>query len=386
MAVDTVKLRSPSLTSEQADLIHAASVSRSAVDNRSGDQLYEITTASLAGSFDHRISVRLMNEEFRVGEDGVSRLEPSPPYLLIEGSVHKALDGHNVLAGPESFPDLMRWFLDDLSQRLGVELPEAQDWQVRQVDWAESFVLGPAAIREFMQGMARATFPRRKTRRYGLETLFFPGSTTTVKVYHKGPEFRKHDYKRISGCVPKRSEGETTEHYIERSAAHQRYVESVRSAADDRLRFEVSIHARKLDDDFGKVPLIDDIDDSYLISAYEREMARLMKEGESGMDTVRDSASVRRRLNAVYPTRQANTLMGYWMQFSALGEEIVKDEVSKATFYRVRRQLMDAGVSWYGGDIVQGAVVHILPRDFRPNRNDSRRCVIAAASVQREAA
>eukprot|EP01035_Chromulina_nebulosa_P011614 gene11615-15520_t len=34
--------------------------------------------------------------------------------------------------------------------------------------------------------------------KYGNESIFVPGTTTTIKLYHKGPEFQKNDRKRLA--------------------------------------------------------------------------------------------------------------------------------------------------------------------------------------------
>jgi hypothetical protein len=70
-------------------------------------------------------------------------------------------------------------------------------WIVRRVDWAENYALPFTAIQEFFEGIYTIQFPRRKGIKYGDHAVYFPGSTTTVKIYHKGLEFAKHDSKRM---------------------------------------------------------------------------------------------------------------------------------------------------------------------------------------------
>lgn len=64
----------------------------------------------------------------------------------------------------------------------------------------------------------------------------------------------------------------------------------------------MEIHALKLDRDFGHPPRVDEIEDQYLTGLHDREMRKLLKEGKSGMETVREHHAVADRLRAVHET------------------------------------------------------------------------------------
>ena len=121
--LDTVKLESPELGGRIAGEIERRCVRRTGVVLDSGDVLYEITAGSLAGSWDSRMSVRVMRERWT----GAGELQPCAPYVLLEGSVHKALLGHNVHGGPEGLQASCEWLLDDVGGRVGVKLPPASE-------------------------------------------------------------------------------------------------------------------------------------------------------------------------------------------------------------------------------------------------------------------
>lgn len=361
MALDTVKLRSPALSEEIASRIEAQLVLRQAIDGPTGEVLYSLTAGTLEGSWDSRVSVRVSREEWvssrRLSDpkrvDTV--LRPCAPYVLVEGSVHKALLGHNLYGGPCDFSSSCRWFTSHLAARLGCSLPDAAEWQVRRVDWAEVFELPYAAIEEYVHGLNNAAFPRRKVSRYADESLFCPGTTSTVKVYHKGPEFSKHDYRRLRRRVPGAE------------------LVNLQNRANELLRVEVAVKARKLDDDFGHPPTVGEVTEAYLLTVYDREVARLLREGSSTMKTVRKHHEVRDRLYEVYEPRLAGVLFGTWLQLAALGEKVTREKLSRATFYRQRKQLQDAGVAWHGGDVRIVEVASVLPADFSPVRSDPRR-------------
>lgn len=338
---------------------------RMGIEIATGEKLYEITTGSLQGSFDERVSVRVMRDEWVVQEGQKQAVQVAcEPYVLIEGSVHKALMGHNVWGGPTDPVAACRWLVADVGERLGVELPDGGDWTVQRVDWSEVYELPSfEAVQEYMHGLNSCSYPRRQVTRFGDTGIHAPGGTTTVKIYHKGPEFSKHDRKRLKKRLGLRA------------------VAQLQEQANRLLRFEVEVHARKLDEDFGHKPTVREVTRQYLEGVHDREGGRLLREGQGEMRTVRTSVAVSRRLREMYAPALANTLFGTWMQLSALGEEEVKRTLSRRTFYRQRKQLEQASVSWKGSDIRCIAQLLACPEDFSPVRTDVRRLLQVAPEV-----
>jgi II/X family phage/plasmid replication protein len=357
MALDTLKLRSPKLSAAVADVIERQLVLRMAVDQVTDNVLYEILSGTLLGSWDAHISVQVLREEWKAHGRSVIKV-PCAPYLVVESSVHKAMLGHNLHGGPCDVQAAAAWFVSHIAGRLGVELPSASLWHVRRVDWAEVFDLGYAETQLYIHGLSGARFPRRDTGkigRFGNNSLHVPGDTTTVKVYHKGPEFAAHDGKRLKLILPGAE------------------LESLSKWADRLLRVEVSVRAPKLDGDFGHAPTVGEVSTEYLTKVHDQEVARLLKEGNSDMQTVRKNRDVRDRLFEVYKARLAGVLFGTWLQLAALGEEATRGNMKRPTYYRQLKQLQEAGIAWHGGDVRVIEVASILPADFSPVRRDPRR-------------
>lgn len=363
--LDTVRLRSPKVEPGVAWQAEQSCQRRMGIEISTGEKLYEITTGSLQGSFDERVSVRVMREEWVVVEGQKQAVQVAcEPYVLIEGSVHKALMGHNVWGGPTDPVAACRWLVADVGERLGVQLPDGGEWTVQRVDWSEVYELPSfEAVQEYMHGLNSCSYPRRQVTRFGDTGIHAPGGTTTVKIYHKGPEFSKHDRKRLKARLGLRAVAQLQEH------------------ANRLLRFEVEVHARKLDEDFGHKPTVREVTRQYLEGVHDREGGRLLREGQGEMRTVRTSVAVSRRLREMYAPALANTLFGTWMQLSALGEEEVKRTLSRRTFYRQRKQLEQASVSWKGSDIRCIAQLLACPEDFSPVRTDVRRLLQVAPEV-----
>lgn len=368
MVLDTLKLRSPFLSDDAASEIEGCLVLRQAIRCSTGELLYELTSDTLKGSWDSRISVRVQREEWVVPELVPSQrikkapkpqpiLRPCPPYLEVEASVHKVMLGHNVYGGPCDVLSAATWFIVFLSESLGVGLPCASKWLVRRVDWAEIYKLPYKAIEQYVHGLNNAAFPRRNVTRYGAQSLSAPGSTSTVKVYHKGPEFQAHDRKRLKPLITPSE------------------LALLQETADELLRVEVSIKARKLDEDFEHPPTVAEVTQDYIMKVYDREVFRLLREGAAAVQTVRKHRAVRNRLFETYDARLAGYLFGTWLQLAARGEQFTRENMNRATFYRHRKLLREAGVAWNGGDVQIIETSSILPADFSPIRTDPRRVV-----------
>lgn len=380
--LDTVRLRSPSLDKGSAWAVEQACERRQTVSIKSNEVLWELTTGNLEGSWDERVSVRVMREEL-VYDPEIKHTEwrACEPYLFVEGSVHKALLGHNVAGGPLDPVAACRWFVADVGKRLGCPLPEALLWTVQRLDWAEVYDLGSfEAVDEFLHALRMARMPRRKPHVYP-GGVYYPGQTTTLKLYHKGPEFRKHDRKRLSVWLqPSLTEPEKNP------------LEELQEQAHRLLRFETELHARKLDDDYrestgsttGKPPVWW-ITQDYLERVHDREAGRLLREGASDMQTVRNNRSVSKRLKDVYGQTLGDQLFGTWLQFAALGEEVAKQEMPRSTYYWRRKKLVEAGVSWHGSD-VRVIAQTAIPEGFSPVRGDPRRLALEDPLIRQQLA
>lgn len=398
MAVDTVRLRSPYIDEETAQKIEAECTKRLGLNMKTGDILYEITTGDLKGTFDSRISVQVKRKEWvsesRKGLNAVTRkgtgkvlttLEDCRPYIELEASVHKLFLGHNVYGGTEDFIKSCEYLIMFVEQALGIDLPGkyrpggyARSWSVKRIDFAYIFNLGSMeAIEQFFYLMRNAYYGRRNAETYGLNGLRFNASTTALKFYHKGPEFRKHDMMRLKRAG-----------VLSESQAFEMLV-----LATELLRVEVEVKSRKLKYDFqstryGSDPFILDITPEYLQSVYETEVARVMKEGKKASAIVRDSLEVEERLRSMYSSARANSLFSAYLRMSNFGVEKYKAAVPKNTYYRHLRELREAGVSVaFNREInledVSGVSESLLPADFQPLRDDPRRMSGEDGQIQR---
>jgi len=363
VAIDTVKLRSPHISHLAAKAIEEMLNTRTARENSSGKILYEIINGQLIATHDSRVAVQVMRTELvdckkHFGFVGPPVEIASKPYIFVEGSVHKAMLGHNVWGGPTDILGALRWFIWDVSERLGVDLPLADEWLVHRIDWAEIFNLSLYGVQTYISSLSTAAYRNegRTVMSYGSESLMAAGRTTAIKFYSKGLEFAKHDAKKLRRLIP------------------QEEVAELQVRANPLLRVEVGIKKPKLEYDFGFAPTVANITQEYVCGVYDVEVGRIVKGGNRSMETVREHDAVQRRLQEVYgeKPRLAHALYGTWCLLAVHGEIRARRELSRAMFYRHLSQLRAAGVAWHGSDLVLKELDGSVPVNFWPNTLDSR--------------
>jgi II/X family phage/plasmid replication protein len=340
--LDTIALATPSIPEEIAIALESRAVCRQANDLKTGEQLYSLVSGKIEGSYDHRMMYRIERERWVSKGNKPPERVPCEPFIHIEGSIHKSMLGHNVYGGTSDLKPAAQWLQHRIQDIIGIEFPlDAPWWKVRRVDVAHIYQMPSfEAVTEFFMGFKNGDFPRRKVTNHASESFYAAGRTTTVKAYHKGPEFSKNDRKRLS-------------HLVKLGTFSASELNSLQTLANQILRAEVEIKSKKLLYDFGYEPLVHEISTDYLNKTYDSELFKLLRIGDKKqMETVREAQAVQRRLHEVYSNRLASVLFGVWMQLSALGEDSYKRSAPRSTFYLQRKQLIDAGCSWHDTDVI----------------------------------
>lgn len=383
MPVDTIALRSPKIDHGLADYLEKQCILKQGIELSTGEILYEITNGNLEGSYDSRISFKVLREEFR-NVNGTPQLFPCDPFIEVEASVHKVFYGQNIYGGFNDFQQAVALFIDLLGMIMSDDsdlLPSACNWLVTRLDWAEMFRLSPAAIEEFFRGVSHCNFPRRskKSAKYGTNSVHFPGVTTTIKLYHKGPEFAEHDKSRMRRAltfIRHKSHPHSID-YDPNKVWVEKKLKALQRLANNRLRAEVSIHAEKLRYDFNdELPKVQQLTQDYITQVFDKEIYRLLREGKTEMETVRTRDRVVARLKSEYGERSAKSLIAFWMLMAGMGEDQARKEYSKSQFYQNRKLLEDAGCSWNQSNVyILPDQETALPRNFMPVRTNDL-CVI----------
>lgn len=316
---DTIEVLSPELTELNVLDIKNKSILMQRIDAETGELLHQIITSKLQGSYDASLSIRVVQGN----------------KVRISGSVHKYILGHNCWGGPNDIKECCRYLINLASKRLGVDLPSWDKWELMRADIAHVFNLSDKeTVLDYFRMMRGCTYPRRKPLNFGLSGLYFPGKSTTLKFYAKGEEFKKHDKVRLKNLQNK-------------GYFKDDNIELMQKLADCLLRVELEVRKRKM-----KYDKIDNrcinLKNEYFEQLYVIEVTKVLEEGKSYMEIVRTNKQVKERLYEYYTKREANTLFSFWSRIQVEGEDLVKKELSKATWYRNKKKLNDISISLQG--------------------------------------
>lgn len=383
--IDSICLESPSIDDNVASLIEDVCERRLCM-LPGGVIKYEFVSCDLPNSSDHRISLKVLRNKWqRDNKNGVMINETvingviaktekiyfinkqisCGTYLKIECSVHKQMLGHNCFGGSSDFQGCIKWLITHITTLINsiltdnkidgkIVLPDYLQWQVRRIDVAEIFNLGSSKIcYEWFRIMQSVEYPRRekKSSKHGLTGLYFPGSKSTLKFYHKGTEFRKHDYKRVRD-------------YLGLNEA-----ENILTLANCIIRVELEIHPRWLKEMYGgNLPKVFEIDNETLKQLHDDEVRKVLKMVKEGVKVIRRASDVESYLYNTFESKLAGTLLGTWYRLSANGEKKTSENMKESTLRRHKKLLRDNGITWNGTDVVIDS--SIVPLDFVPLRTD----------------
>lgn len=363
---DTVIIKSPEIDMETVEEVMQFCRRYEGIDIFTGEILYRFTSGELEGSYDYRIRIKVDNTEW-VKEGITPKRVEKYWHLEVECSLHKLMMNHNCYGGPKDIKRSIAYLVKFLEDQMNVKLPNYEEWEVKRIDVAKIYQFSDKNIcKKIVSNLRNSYYTRRKPRIYDTSVMF-SGSTTSVKLYWKGPEFEKHDYRRIKKYIHKKVDlnwnKDNCDLLMHKLAMMQMKFDKVLEKAYKIIRYECEIKNRKLKDEFGKDKVyVKDLSDNRLHSIAETELIKLMKE-EDNMNIVRRSDLVLERLHQLYGNSMANLLYSTWTKLVQFGEEMTKETMSRATFYRHKKMLVEAGTSWNCTNI-NLKQFSIVPDDF----------------------
>lgn len=364
---DTIVIKSPEINMDTVQKIMYFCKIYEGIDIYTGEVIYHFTSGELEGSFDYRIRIKVDNTEWIKVDTLTPQRVETYWHLVVECSIHKLLMNHNCYGGPCEIKKSIAYLVRFLEQVMQVSLPNYEDWEIKRVDVAKIYYFHDKSIcKRIMSNLRNCYYTRRKPHIYDT-TVFFPGSTTSVKIYWKGPEYEKHDYKRLKKYILRevdkswnKQDCDLIQHKL---AIQLQYFDNVKEKAYRIIRYECEIKARKLKEAFEhERVLVKYLSDEVLHNIADHELLKIMKEDDR-MDIVRRSDLVLERLHSVYGENLANALYSTWTKLVQFGEERTKETLSRRTFYRHKKLLVEAGVSWMC-TLVNLKQLSIVPDDF----------------------
>lgn len=320
--IDTIKICAE-ISKDICEVIYNNAIVKFAVNNNTNSTLYEITNDHLLGSYDSRLSVRVgSGEKYRFCSKNGSY------YIEIEGSYHKWVLGYNSHNGYCDLQFIIENLISNVEMIYNIKLPEYSKWYIQRCDIAICFdIMNNENVRSYINSLSRCNYPRRNIKFYSDECLYLSGTTTTLKIYNKLLEFRKHDIKRFNN----------TDFNI------QNYLTKI----DGFIRFECEIKKKKLIDitnSNDSLVSVNSVNYDILKKVWSDEFMKLLKVIDKDLEIVRGRENVLKRLQSMYNPRLVNVLFNFYCSIQLNGLVDVKRFMSSSSFYRNLNYLKDARI------------------------------------------
>lgn len=317
--IDTIKLVTM-INKNTYEKVYNNSIIKTSYNSSTGEIYYKIINDRLEGSYSSSLSVR-------VGE-GIKYKFINNYYIEIEGSYHKLIKGYNSHNGFYNIVSICTNLIELVNNAYNIKLPQIKHWFLQRIDIAICFDLGNNTnVRNYINNLSMCNYPRRNIKVYQDESIYLTGSTTTLKIYNKMLEFKKHDIKNFKD----------TEFDL------YKYLEIINGF----IRFECEIKKKKLKDYYNKKYVrILNINYNDLKEIWKCEFMKLLKMFDNCLKIVRNKEEIEKRLYSIYKERKANLLYNFYLAIMVDGLRNVKKRTSKSTYYRNLLELKKSNIDF----------------------------------------
>lgn len=311
--IDTIKIYTE-INGETYDKIKSLSIVKNSFDNSKKQLIYEIINDHLEGSYDSRLSVRVgCGSKYGFANLGY--------YIEIEGSYHKIVKGYNSHNGYCDLEFVARSLIEIVQLSYLISLPLFEYWFIQRCDVAICYDLKiQENVKSYINSLSRCQYPRRNAKFYYDESLYLSGTSTTLKIYNKMLEFKKHDMKK----------------FIAYDFNLKDYLDYIKGF----IRFECEIKKKTLIRIYNKKHIkIIDIKYEDLRKIWSDEFMKLLKFIDTDLKVVRGREDVKERLNSLYKASKANRLFNFYCAIQLNGLIDTKESMSYRTYYRYIKEL-----------------------------------------------
>lgn len=338
--IDTIKIVTM-INENTYKKISNNSIVKTAYNSSTGEIYYKIINDKLEGSYSSSLSVR-------VGE-GVKYKFINMYYIEIEGSYHKLKRGYNSHDGFYNIAEITMQLIKLVENAYDIKLPDLKHWFIQRIDIAICFDLGNNEnVRRYINNLSLCSYPRRNIKHYQDESIYMTGSTTTLKIYNKMIEFKKHDIKKLK----------------ETSFNICNYLDTINGF----VRFECEIKKKKLKDFYNtNYVRIRNINYKELKDIWKCEFMKLLKMFDYDLKLISDKKEIEKRLYTLYKERKASLLYNFYLSIMVDGLRNVKNRTSKSTYYRNIADLKKAKIDFsqtYKIDL-QKQIIEFNPFEFK---------------------
>lgn len=318
--IDTIKIYTE-IDKKMHDKIKSMSIVKSSIDNSTNELQYEIINDHLEGSFDSRLSVR-------VGCGSKYRFSKLGYFIEIEGSYHKFTRGYNSHNGYYDLQFLAKSLINIIELSYNINLPDVKYWYLQRVDIAICYDLkSQENVKSYINSLSRCNYPRRNAKFFYDESLYLSGTTTTLKIYNKMLEFKKHDLKKFYN---------TKFDLIN-------YINTITGF----IRFECEIKKKMLLKIKNEKHIkIIDINYNDLKNIWSDEFMKVLQFIKNDLEIVRGREDVYNRLVSIYKPAKANLLFNFYSSIQLNGLKDVKLKMSSSSYYRNINALKEAKIDF----------------------------------------
>lgn len=318
--VDTVKIYAE-IPLNIYEKIYNKSIVKSSVDKKTGELMYEVINDHLEGSYSSKLSVR-------VGCGAKYSFYNLGYFIEIEGSYHKLVKGYNSHNGFYDLEYITKELIRMVENAYNINLPDIKNWFLQRCDVAICYNLeSQENVKAYINSLSRCTYPRRKVKFFYDETIYISGTMTTLKIYNKYIEFRKHDLKKFN----------STDFDVEK------YLEEIQGF----VRFECEIKKKMLVKLYNQKHIkVIDVKYENLKKVWSDEFMKMLNLVEKDLEIVRGREEVKVRLLQVYKRGKAMRLYNFYCAIQLEGLSDVKKNFTKASYYRYIDDLKQARVDF----------------------------------------
>lgn len=317
--IDTIKIYTM-INKDTYNKIYNNSIIKTSYNKKDGDIYYEIVNDKLEGSYSSSLSVR-------VGS-GVKYKFINMYYIEIEGSFHKIMRGYNSHNGFYNLVEIVKYLIGAIEYFYSINLPSLGHWFLQRVDIAICFDLETnLRVKKYINNLSFCTYPRRNIKHYQDESIYLTGTTTTLKIYNKMLEFKKHDMKKLFNS------NFDIDNYL-------KYV-------DGFIRFECEIKKKKLESIYNKKYIrVKNVCYKDLKDVWSDEFMKLLNFFESDLTIVRNKEDIERRIFLKYSDneKKARLLYNFYTSIMVDGIKNVKSRTPDRTYYRNIKLLKELNV------------------------------------------
>ncbi len=238
------------------------------------------------------------------------------------------MNGYNSHNGYYNIYSICNNLIEIVNNYYNIRLPKVQHWFIQRIDIAICYDLkNNENVRKYINNLSMCQYPRRNLKTYQDESIYLTGSTTTLKIYNKLLEFKKHDLKKLK----------TTNFDI------FTYMNII----DGFIRFECEIKKKKLIDLYNtKFVRVRNINYEELKKVWCEEFMKLLKLFDNDLIIISDKKEIERRLYTLYNERKASILYNFYLSIMVDGIREVKKRTKKSTYYRNIKELKNANIDF----------------------------------------